>query len=78
MLKQQPSNAKARKRLAAPMIDRDKLRTAVRRLGDEYIFYMLDEAIDLLPPAKLVKLVGLPRRPATTTRCGCRGEDSIG
>lgn len=47
-----------RKRVVAPRIDRDKLRTAVRRLGDEYVFYMLDEAIDLLPPPKLVKLVG--------------------
>ena len=42
---------------AAPAIDRDKLRAALRRLGDEYVFYMLDEAIDLLPPAKLAKLV---------------------
>src|SRR5438876_5493257 len=38
-------------------IDRDKLRAAIRRLGDEYVFYMLDEAIDLLPPAKLYKIV---------------------
>lgn len=34
-------------------IDRDKLRTAVQKLGHEYGFYMLDDAIDLLPPAKL-------------------------
>jgi hypothetical protein len=38
-------------------IDRDKLRTAVRRLGDEYVFYMLYDAIDLLPPAKLNTIV---------------------
>ena len=38
-------------------IDRDKLRAAIRKLGDEYVFYMLDEAIDLLPPAKLHKIV---------------------
>jgi hypothetical protein len=44
-------------RSAASAIDRDKLRAAVRRLGDEYVFYMLDDAIDLLPPAKLAKLV---------------------
>jgi hypothetical protein len=37
-------------------IDRDKLRAAVRNLGNEYILYMLDEAIDLLPPAKLQKI----------------------
>jgi hypothetical protein len=34
-------------------IDRDKLRAAVRKLGSEYVFYMLDDAIELLPPAKL-------------------------
>jgi hypothetical protein len=37
-------------------IDRDKLRAAIRKLGHEYIFYMLDDAIDLLPPAKLLKI----------------------
>ncbi len=30
----------------------------LRRVGDEYVFYMLDEAIDLLLPRKLAKLVG--------------------
>jgi hypothetical protein len=39
-------------------IDRDKLRAAIRKLGDEYVFYMLDDAIDMLPAAKLEKLVG--------------------
>jgi len=34
-------------------IDRDKLHAAVRKLGRECVFYMLDDAIDLLPPAKL-------------------------
>ena len=37
-------------------IDRDKLRAAVRKLKNEYIFYMLNDAIDLLPPAKLHKI----------------------
>ena len=37
-------------------IDRDKLRAAVRKLGREYVFYMLDDAIELLPPAKLHKI----------------------
>jgi hypothetical protein len=37
-------------------IDREKLRAAVRKLGNEYILYMLDDAIDLLPPAKLQKI----------------------
>jgi hypothetical protein len=37
-------------------IDRDKLRAEVRKLGNEYVFYMLDDAIELLPPAKLHKI----------------------
>ena len=37
-------------------IDREKLRSAVRKLGKEYVFYMLDDAIELLPPAKLHKI----------------------
>lgn len=44
--------------MSEPRIDREKLRAAIRKLGDEYVFYMLDDAIDLLPPAKLAKLVG--------------------
>lgn len=39
-------------------IDRDKLRMAIRRLGDEYVYYMLDEALELLPDSKLAKLAG--------------------
>lgn len=38
-------------------IDRDKFRAAIGKLGDEYVFYMLDDAIDLLPPAKLNRIV---------------------
>jgi hypothetical protein len=37
-------------------IDRDKLRAEVRKLGNEYVFFMLDDAMDLLPPAKLHKI----------------------
>ena len=37
-------------------IDRDKLRVEVRKLGNEYVFYMLDDAIELLPLAKLHKI----------------------
>ena len=37
-------------------IDRDKLRAAVRKLGNDYVFYMLNDAIELLPPAKLHNL----------------------
>ncbi|MGH9893875.1 MAG: hypothetical protein ACREA0_18205 [bacterium] len=38
-------------------IDRDKLRAAIRKLDDEYVFYLLDDAIDLLPQSKVLKLV---------------------
>ena len=38
------------------VIDRDKLRAEVRKLGNERVFYMLDDAIELLSPAKLHKL----------------------
>ena len=37
-------------------VDKEKLRAAVRRLGPEYIFYMLDDAIELLPKVKLAKI----------------------
>lgn len=37
-------------------IDRDKLRAAIRKLGSEYIFHMLDDAIDMLPQNKLHKV----------------------
>jgi hypothetical protein len=30
-------------------LDREKLRAAIRKLGDESVFYMLGEALDLLP-----------------------------
>jgi len=43
--------------MTSPQIDRDKVRDAVRKLGDEYVFYMLDDAIELLPERKLLKLV---------------------
>lgn len=38
-------------------IDLDKLRAAIRRLGDEYVYYMLDAAIELLPQSDLVRVV---------------------
>src|SRR5712691_6624106 len=38
-------------------IDRDKLRAAIRKLPDEYLFYMLDDAIDQLPRANLRTIV---------------------
>ena len=38
-------------------IDREKLRAEVRKLGNEFVFCMLDDAINLLPPAKLYQIV---------------------
>lgn len=38
-------------------IDRGKLRAAIRKLGHEHVYDMLDDAIELLPPAKLHKIV---------------------
>lgn len=60
-----------------PTLDRDKLRERIRKLGDEYMFYMLDDAIELLSPAQLVKLVGKyidlsQLQPVTTTVSGRR------
>jgi hypothetical protein len=37
-------------------IDRDKLRAEVRKLGNESVFYMLEDAIELLPQAKLHRI----------------------
>jgi hypothetical protein len=51
-----PSQGRAR--AAAKRIDKDKLRARLRIIGDEYVYYMLDDAIDLLPEGKLVSLVG--------------------
>jgi hypothetical protein len=43
--------------MAGQNIDRDKLRAAVRKMGTEYVFLMLDDAITLLPQGKLRKLI---------------------
>jgi len=45
------------KKASASGIDLDKLRVALRRLGDEYVFYILDALIDVVPPAELEKVV---------------------
>ena len=47
-----------RKTPGLPAIDPDKLRTALRSLGDESVYSMLHEAIDLLSPTRLAKLAG--------------------
>lgn len=50
--------------MANQSIDRDKLRAAIRRMGSEYVFYMLDDAITLLPQTKLRKLIAKYLNPA--------------
>lgn len=52
------SHAPGRKKAETRPIDHEKLRAMLRRIGDEYIFYMLDDAIEQLPPTKLAKIVG--------------------
>ncbi len=37
-------------------IDRDKLHAEVRKLGNEYVLSILDDAIELLPPTKLHRI----------------------
>ena len=56
--KKKARGVRATKVEPAPELDRAKLRDALRTIGDESVFYMLDEAINLLPPDKLAKLVG--------------------
>ncbi|MBL7189453.1 MAG: hypothetical protein ISS70_24255 [Phycisphaerae bacterium] len=43
--------------MPAQPIDPDKLRVAIRKMSDTQVYYMLEEAIDLLPQTKLHKLV---------------------
>lgn len=54
--------------MANQQVDREKLHAAIRKLGNEYMFYMLDEAIELLSPHKLLKLA---RRYIDPSRSGC-------
>lgn len=42
---------------AVPVIDADKLRDALRRIGDGHLHAMLADALEQLPPTKLVKVV---------------------
>ncbi len=42
----------------SPQIDREKLRAIVRKMGNELIFSMLDDAIEVLPEAGLREIFG--------------------
>lgn len=39
--------------MSVQKIDRDKLRAAIRNLRNESVYFMLVQAIDMLPPTKL-------------------------
>jgi hypothetical protein len=38
-------------------LDRQQIRHAIRNMGDEYVFYLLDDAISLLSQAQLRQLI---------------------
>jgi hypothetical protein len=38
-------------------VDRAKLRAAVRKLDNKYVYFLLADALELLPDAKLVKVL---------------------
>lgn len=63
--------------MARQHIDRDKLRAAIRREGNECIFHMLDVAIELIPQAKLRKLIAGYLNPAELYADGERKEDLL-
>jgi hypothetical protein len=63
--------------MAGQRIDRDKLRGAIRRMGSEYVFYMLDDAISLLPQTKLRKLIAQYLNPAELRPDGERKENLL-
>jgi hypothetical protein len=46
-----------RKAVAQPQIDREKLRAAIRRMGSDYLFLMVDAAITVLTQDSLRMLV---------------------
>ena len=51
--------------MARTPIDRNKLRAAIRKMGGEYVFSMLDVAIDLLSEAQLFQLAKQHLDPST-------------
>jgi hypothetical protein len=63
--------------MASQHIDRDKLRAAIRRIGSEYVFHMLDDAITLLPQTTLRKLIAQYLDPAELRPDGARKEDLL-
>lgn len=63
--------------MAGQHIDRDQVRAAIRRIGSEYLFHMLDDAITLLPQTKLRKLIAQYLDPAELRPDGARKEDLL-
>ena len=64
--------------MAGQNIDRDKLRAAIRKMGTEYVFLMLDDAITLLPQRKLRKLIAQHLDPDEFRPDGTRKVDLLG
>ena len=62
--------------MVGQQIDRDKLRAAVRRMRSDYVFYMLDDAITLLPESKLRKLIAHYLNPVEL-RPGGAGKENL-
>ncbi len=63
--------------MASQYIDRQKVRAAIRRMGSEYVFYMLDDAITLLPQTKLRRLIKQYLNPAELRPDGARKENLL-
>ncbi len=63
--------------MASQYIDRQKVLAAIRRMGSEYVFYMLDDAITLLPQTKLRRLIKQYLNPAELRPDGARKENLL-
>jgi hypothetical protein len=63
--------------MAGQNIDRDKLQAAIRKMGTEYVFLMLNDAITLLPERKLRKLIAQYLNPHEFRPDGARQADLL-
>ena len=71
------SDSQERWSMAGQNIDRDKLRAAIRKMGTEYVFLMLNDAITLLPERKLRKLIAQYLNPHEFRPDGARKADLL-
>jgi hypothetical protein len=77
IIAQETPDERERWSMAGQRIDRDELRAAIRKMGSEYVFYMLDDAITLLPQTKLRKLIAPYLNPAELRPDGARKESLL-